>query len=302
MSTVALDTVVMMNKREADDASQRINLIVQQAGTLIYQGGLILLDYRDRQGWRAQGYASFQEGAMKEFPEIAGTKQQVSRLTQNAEVTKVLGEAVSTKVSRELAKVPEAQVPEVYHVAKEAAGSAPVTPRHVRAAKAQVQAPAPAAEKPTAEKPSAEAKPKPAAAAKPAKAAAPKKPAVNEKYEAALERIGLICGANVRKAVVSGALANVTEKGAIFWASLKDTPMLAIQELVVAKRWDPKKAHEFLEKAPDERTRICELTNLAIAGGGSVLVVVGSFATVCFNIRKLPAEYAKIKKLLGLEK
>lgn len=292
MTTEAVSTVVMMNKREADEASQKINLIVQQAGTLVYQGGLILLDYRDREGWRAQGYASFQEGAMKEFPEIAGTKQQVSRLTQNAEVTKVLGEAVSTKVSRELAKLPPEKLRETYHAAQAAAGGAAVTQKHVQAAKAHVAA---TEEPEEAEKP----KPKPG---KVPKVAAPKKPAVNERYEAALERIGLICGANVRKAIVSGALANVTEKGALFWASLKDTPMLSIQELVVAKRWDPKKAHEFLEKAPDERTRIGELTNLAIAGGGSVLVVVGSFATVCFNLRKMPAEYAKIKKLLGLEK
>lgn len=134
---------------------------------------------------------------------------------------------------------------------------------------------------------------------KPKPAAKPVKP--SDKYDAALDRIERICGKPVARAIRENKLSNATGNGALFWASLTDAQMASIQELVVAKRWEPKKAHQFLTKMPGLKTRINELELLAIAGGGQVLVMTGTHATICFNTRDRQEDFKKVKRTLGLD-
>lgn len=270
MATSNLTSNNDMDRTEAEDYVRKINLGVNQAG-------IWLIQFRDRKGWKALGYSSFKECCGKEFAEIHGGRSNVYALMQQAEVSKILDTPVPITHSRELAKLPAAEQKPAYQEAVETSGGKPT----VETVKKVV------------EKRQAAAPPKPKK---------PAKPQVNEKYLVALERIEAVLGKSISKAVKDGSLSNVTEKAAIFWAELKDEPMEAIRELVVSKRWDPRKAHAFLEKVPDEKTKIGDLQNLALSAGGATLVVTGSFATICVAYRKLPDEYAKIKKLLGLDK
>ena len=122
-----------------------------------------------------------------------------------------------------------------------------------------------------------------------------------EKLDAALDRIATICGKNVAKNIREGVLTNVNDKQAIFWADLKDSEMAQIQELVVTKRWIPKKAHDFLNRQPGEKTPIRDLISLAIADDSRTLVVVNGWATITLHVRKLADEYGKIRRMLKLD-
>lgn len=172
------------------------------------------------------------------------------------------------------------QQQEAWEAATEAAGDEPPTAKQVAAAVEQVKAATP---------------PKPKA-----EPAAPK-PKQSDRYDAALERIGNVCGANIPKLIRSGTLGHIKEKSAIFWASLKDEAMVSLRALVVeTSRWTPEHAHRFLAKVPDEKTRILELQSLTIAGGGVTMVTTGYFSTICINTKKRADEYKKVRQILGL--
>lgn len=117
-----------------------------------------------------------------------------------------------------------------------------------------------------------------AAAALPAKpkATKPKAPKDNPKLEKALERIGKICGAPVKKALEQETL-KLSPKEILYLADLKDAAMADCQELVVSKRWLPSKAHKFLARMVDLKTTVDELQTHATAAGGEWEGTVGGF-------------------------
>jgi hypothetical protein len=231
--------------------------VVKDINDSVIRSGILLREYRDREGWRVMGYASFKAACEKEFRDIYGCRSQVYRLMQQDEVAQNVGApAVSTQVSRQIGKLP----PEEQKAAYQAAGGSEAT-GETSAAEVEKRTP------------------KKKAKSKPDKSKAPNKDA-GGKYAAAIERIKKVCGAEVSKAVQNGILDHVTEKAAIYWAGLKDSDMADIQELVVSKRWDPKRAFAAINKMVTADTKIEELINLCVAGSGTWEGTVNGFDIV----------------------
>lgn len=231
----------------------------------------LLLRYRNGEGWKLDGYASFNEAAPKEWPKLFGSTSQLYRLLDKAEVEQNTGVSVPIHVAQEIAKLPPQEQAPALHEATEAAGGKPT----VAAAKAAVEK---------------------------RQAAAPEKqkPAAGTKLDAALDRLEELCGKKVADAIRNGELSNVKSKSAIYWAGLKDSQVQEMHELVVTKRWTPEKARKFLDKAPGEKSTITDLQLLAISQDGATLVVTGSFCTVVYNWKSKVHAHGQIKKLLGL--
>lgn len=231
---------VMMNEPEARSVVKRIN-------DDVIQDGALLLDFKEREGWRAMGYTSFKACCEIEFPDIFGRRAQIYRLMDQSEVSKNVPPIgrhespihVSTQVSRELKKLPVAE----QRAAFEEAGGAKATGKTTKAVVENRK--------------------------KKAKKKAPASPATNPKYLPALERIGRICDKRTRANIENGIFDHVTEREAIYWAGLKDHEMADIQELVVAKRFTPSHAHKILSKIITASSKIEEMLNQALAMGGS---------------------------------
>lgn len=117
---------------------------------------------------------------------------------------------------------------------------------------------------------------------KPSKSKAPKD---NPKLEKALERIGKICGAPVKKALEQETL-KLAPKEVIYWAGLKDPEMADIQELVVSKRWMPSKAYKFRSRQVDSKTTVEDLISHAMAEGGTWEGTVNGFDVVVKERRR----------------
>lgn len=230
----------LLTKPEATKLRKRILSSAESCGN-------DLIEYHDRDGWRAEGYASFKEACEKGMAEIFGSRSTIYRLMQQA--------AVSANVSqgRDTVELPQTQAAALATLPaaeqREAFAEAAATSGNGAAATAAVVA---AVDKRTTKK-----------------AANPVAEKPNEKHENALVRIGAVCGKPVRASIEKGTLPDVTAKEAIFWAGLTDAQMADIETLVVTKRWKPSAAHRFVTKMVTPKTRIADLINLAIAGDGS---------------------------------
>lgn len=265
-----------MNKTEAKAAVEQIHAAAVTAGEL-------LLEFREREGWKALGYESFKQCCEKEFAEIYGNRSNVYRLITQAEVTENVshvrdsGLPVPMRQAKALAALsPDKQAEVVKQVASENAGALP----EAAVAKAVASA-------------------KPPAKAASSASSAPARS--SDKREAALERIESICGKPVRKAIENGTL-KVSGPELVTWAAQKDYMMAKVQVLVVEQRLSVTRALAYLNKMPGEKTQIAELHMLAAANDGATLVTTGAFATICYNWRRRPDDHARIKKLLGLER
>lgn len=232
-------TLNTMTRDRADEIVKTINTNIGNAGAL-------LMEYRDKEGWKIQGYSSFKEACEKEFSELYGGRSQIYRLIQQHEVSVNVSPRGDTQlhtgITRELGKLPPEKQVEAFSAASEN-GHTPTT-KEVKREVEKTAATIPKPKKKTAE-------------------------VSATKLEAALARIGLICGKDVRTNIEKGVLSNIGDKEAIFWAKLEDEQMADIQELVVTKRWKPSVAWKQVSKMVDGSTRLTELTNLCIAAGGS---------------------------------
>lgn len=264
-----------ITKKQADAMCDAIRSRVTEAGEF-------LLQYHEQEAWRAQGYTSFKDACAKEFEDLYGGRSQVYRLMEQARVMANVSPRgdtlLHTKITRELARLEPEEQREAYQEAVTEDCSAQPATSTVKKVVARKQA---------AKVPKAPAK---AWATKPVYLGA----------QAALDRIGAVCGTDVSSSIKRGTLANVPPSEAIFWAALKDSDMQTIVELVVAKRWAPKKAHRFMDKMPDAKTRLGDLHLLAVAQGGVTLVNVAGFAAIVINTKKFPDEYTRAKKAFGL--
>lgn len=244
--------------------------------------GNALATIRDEKLYREQ-HGTFEEYCDKRWQMSGRHAERMMNASSSVAVLQSAGATelpASESAARPLAALPDEQKAEAWEAATEAAGDEPPTAKQVAAAVEQVKAATP---------------PKPKA-----EPAAPK-PKQSDRYDAALERIGNVCGANIPKLIRSGTLGHIKEKSAIFWASLKDEAMVSLRALVVeTSRWTPEHAHRFLAKVPDEKTRILELQSLTIAGGGVTMVTTGYFSTICINTKKRADEYKKVRQILGL--
>lgn len=100
-------TTTVMTRDEAETTNQLIKHYVRNAR-------LLLLEMRDRKGWLALGYASFEEYGEKEF---GYTKVHIYRLANAAEIEMNLKSNLSVTQDREL---PETQLRPLAQVAPEA--------------------------------------------------------------------------------------------------------------------------------------------------------------------------------------
>lgn len=100
-----------------------------------------------------------------------------------------------------------------------------------------------------------------------------------------LDRISKVIGPKVSSSVRDGILANVPPKEALAWTKLNDRDMAEVESLVVQGRWEPSKAHRFLQRMPDEKTTVLDLINLAIAKDGEFEATINGY-TVTIKGRK----------------
>jgi hypothetical protein len=204
----------------------------------ITSAGAILLDLRDRMGWKALGYSSWEACVEKEFDELKYGRRKLFYLVNQAEVSKNLGKEVPERHAREIHTLPPEEQKEVYKEAEVAAAPAPVTAKHVREA------------------------------AEPRKSAAPvKKPEPSPALVKSLKRIESRCGKDVRTAIENGSLP-LSEKDILQWAAQSDERMNEMQELIIANRWTPARVIRFLDQPVDENTKLVDMINFAIAEGG----------------------------------
>lgn len=120
--------VVMMTEDEARD---RVDLINSQVRGI----GALLLDLKEREGWKALNYNSWTECLNKEFDE---SRRHLYRLMNAEEVRRDLGpigHSVPESQLREFVDVPSEQRVEVYKEAKATALEGKVTAKHIRAVK-----------------------------------------------------------------------------------------------------------------------------------------------------------------------
>lgn len=237
-----MSKITIFNKARAQELMRLVNIeadAVHKHGT---KAGEYLLEFRQNEGWTFLGHADFKTACEKELKDY-GSRQHIYRLMQQAEVNASVSPAgdtvIPTMQTRELGKLEPTEQADAYEEATRESGGAPTT----------------AAVKKSVAKRQQDVKKKPN----------PK--ASNDKYEKALERVSKIISKKIRENIEKGIL-KIPEKEVIFWASLTDAEMADIQELVVSARWQPSKAHKFINKMVTGATKVEELINLAIANGG----------------------------------
>lgn len=235
--------IVMMTRDEATTVVERVKENVSAIGFL-------LKDFRDREGWRALGYSTFRESCEKQFADIYGSQSRIYRLIQQAEVIDNIapgakeGErpAINLFSSATLAEVEPSRQKQVFEEAKSMAGEGRITNTLIKKAAAKV----------APQRKHANRKPQPEP-----KVSAPK-------FDAALNRIGHVCGKKVRAALIA---MTIKPKEIVFWASLKDDEIARIEPLVMQEKWDPSKAWKAVNTMITEASTLQDLITIAKADG-----------------------------------
>ena len=117
------------------------------------------------------------------------------------------------------------------------------------------------------------------------KAKVPERLTFSEKGEAALERIGRLCGKAVREAIEKGNLP-ISERDLIKWSQEEDSMVQALKYYIVDQRWRIDKAIQFENRTIQEETTLRDLLSLVTAHGGRFSFV---FEGVRFNAVALAA-------------
>jgi hypothetical protein len=125
------------------------------------------------------------------------------------------------------------------------------------------------------------------APAKQEKAKVPERLTFSEKGEAALERVGRLCGKSVREAIEKGNLP-ISERDLLKWSQEEDSMVQALKYYIVDQRWKVDKAIQFenrnFEVKPD--TTMAELVTRIKARGGRLKF---EFEGITFNAVALAA-------------
>lgn len=78
--------IVNLTKWEAQTLSKEIKTAVFDANSKIEHAGRLLLDFRDREGWKALGYENWDTCIESEFQSTHGGRRHIFKLIQNAKV------------------------------------------------------------------------------------------------------------------------------------------------------------------------------------------------------------------------
>jgi hypothetical protein len=121
----------------------------------------------------------------------------------------------------------------------------------------------------------------------PARTKIPERVSFSEKGEAALERIGRLCGKSVREAIEKGNLP-ISERDLIKWSQEEDSMVEALKYYVVDQRWRVDKAIQFENRNPQVKaeTTMGDLVTIIKARGGRLSFV---FEGITFNAVALAA-------------
>jgi hypothetical protein len=95
---------------------------------------------------------------------------------------------------------------------------------------------------------------------------------LSEEGEAALEKIGRLCGDFVRKAIENRSLTHLNERDLITWAEQNDHQMRNLAHYVINKRWTVDKSLKFDQRIVNNNTTLDQLTDLARARGGHLTI------------------------------
>lgn len=125
------------------------------------------------------------------------------------------------------------------------------------------------------------------ASAKEEKAKVPERLTFSEKGEAALERIGRLCGKSVREAIEKGTLS-ISERDLLKWSQEEDSMVEALKYYIVDQRWRVDKAIQFENRNPEVKaeTTMADLVTMIKARGGRLKF---EFQGITFNAVALAA-------------
>ena len=122
-----MQTLMLLSKAEARTLTNKIKAAAIAATGHIEQAGQWLIEFRDREGWKALGYTSWCACIAQEFATTHGGRSQIFRLIQNAEVIENLTEkgqkqvvspTESTKGSPRSGTSPRVPTTQTQHLAK----------------------------------------------------------------------------------------------------------------------------------------------------------------------------------------
>jgi hypothetical protein len=295
MKEVALTLVVL------EECEHKIKLAFQRGLEATCTIAAELQKIKERELWRLRDCSSFTDYVDKYLPL---DRRSITRIIDIGPVVERLRDAGlqlpenESQVAELIGLKPDAQ-PEVWEQVLRAAEKLeqPITRNFVRRAvefhDRQQPEPENEEEKPAdrpgvktaldLEEKAAESK----APAKEEKAKVPERLAFSEKGEAALERVGRLCGKPVREAIEKGNLP-ISERDLIKWAQQEDSMVQALTYYVVDQRWKVDKAIQFenrnFEVKPE--TTMADLVTVIKARGGRLKF---EFQGVTFNAVALAA-------------
>jgi len=122
-----LQNKLLLNKADAKALARKIKGAAYAAHGHVEQAGKWLIEFRDREGWKALGYDTWTACVQQEFAATHGGRAHVFRLIQNSQVLENIAEkgenphvtrSESTKVSRRPATKPLIPVILTRHLAK----------------------------------------------------------------------------------------------------------------------------------------------------------------------------------------
>lgn len=242
----------MMTEPEAERTRSKILDHAEHVCTHTKLAGELLLEFRNREGWKAlkgKSYTGFKECCEAEFAERFGSRSNIYLLMTQAEVTRNIGatDPVPASHAAALSRLPAEKQAEVYEKVLDKKPEA--TEEDVKKA---VERAVPA----------------------------PKEDKVKRKEK--IDEIAKVCGKVVKTALEEETI-ELDLPNLRFVAALPEPTMKSVMDLVVKHRWMPRKAHKFLDEMPDDNSTAADLINYAIAAGGEWDGTINGFD---FTIRK----------------
>lgn len=245
----AVSTLVMMTKPEAEKARDEIN---SSSGQYYATQRARVLDFYNREGWKALGYTSWIDCRDKEFAQgRSRIYQLLEEATIESELQGALGGKAPVLSGRALRALKDIRSEDRPEVASEAASEEDTgKPTGAGAVKRA------SSWKPSGAKKKAKKKEKALTIGEQAED--------NEKLHQALMVIGDTCSRNFRKALEDGTV-ELTKAEVMAMSELEDERMQEAEKLISVNRWKLSRALKFLDQMPDESDTIETLCNLALA-------------------------------------